>query len=825
MLKNYLISALRNLKKHGIYTVINIFGLAIGLSLCLIVVGNIVYELSFEDIHKNKKSIYRVNGSYRLKPDEKLDIIRRFGGSDEYEITHIHSAKTMGTMGKAIADGIPEVESAAVFRIKRIDNLKIDNERFLIKDKYAGQAYAHHNIMIFADPHYFQVFSFTLIQGSPSAMDEPFTVFISEKARGEYFPGQNPIGKVVRINDRFECRIAGILRDIPQNTQLKTDFIVSYSTLDRIGEDIQAWNFYGSDYVYLLLRKDALPGAVEEKLPGFASNLLESSTAANYTLSLQPLKKVYFSSLLSNRQNELDPMGEVSVIIAMGIVALFVLVQAVANFINLATARTAERTREVGIRKVFGAYRKQLIAQFLGESIIITFISLIVSIGLYELFKISVQDSLPRQMFVDFYSSPWMMAAVAALLVLVGVAAGFYPALYLSRFSPLTILQTKTSVKSTKSLLRKCLVVFQFGITAVFILCAIVIYRQTHFLLGINLGFDKENIVVFDFDGENTVENCQLVKNEILRKTDAVSATVSNSPPGRRGYSFYGFYTGEERLDENRITVKLFDTDYDFLNVFNLKIAQGREFDQNSPADINHALLITETGAKALDADNPVGYRLYGKDKFYEIVGVVEDFQGTTLDYYYKPISLIRLRPDAAKILSVKLPQGDIKKSLNEIGRVWETTLPGEPFIYSFLDEEIDRNYSELRGQMKMFFALSLLTIAIACLGIFGLVSYTAARRTREIGIRKILGASVQGIVAALSKEFIILIAIANVLAFPIAYLMMKDFLQYYPFRISVGVGTFAFAALMTIALALTAAGYNSVKAAAANPVESLRYE
>jgi len=433
MINNYLKIAFRNLRRHKLYTSINIFGLAVGLALCLIIVGNISYELSFEENHENLHNIYRLNSNY-------------ISGEEE-----IYSAAVMAPLGPVIMDELSEVEKAAVFRISNLQVLEIDDERIKVVDPYRNAAYAHHKNIIFAKPDFLDVFSMPLIQGNPrSALAEPFSMLITEKAALEYFETPNPVGGSVLINDRFECQVVGILKDIPQNTQIYCDFMVSYSTLDRIGENTKSWSEFGTDYVYLLLSETAEPLDVESKLPAILKNHLDTEEAGKYTFSLQPLKDIYFTSLSSMRQNELNPMGEPSVIFAYGIVALFILLQAIANFINLSTARSADRMREVGVRKVFGAFRWHLIRQFLGESVIIAFFAMLIGIVAYEVFKVQISELLPREMLIDCYKSPTMLLSVIALIAIVGIIAGYYPALYLSKFKPVAILQGKSSIKSSK---------------------------------------------------------------------------------------------------------------------------------------------------------------------------------------------------------------------------------------------------------------------------------------------------------------------------------------------------------------------------------------
>jgi hypothetical protein len=482
--------------------------------------------------------------------------------------------------------------------------------------------------------------------------------------------------------------------------------------------------------------------------------------------------------------------------------------------------------KEVGVRKVLGAAKSHLVRQYLGESVLIAIASMVLGILTYEVFKIYIQESLPREMMADVYRDPMMFLYIFGLIVIVGILGGYYPALYLSRFQPIAILQNKGKAKSSKSLLRKSLVVFQFGVAAVFIFCTTVIVRQTNYISSIELGFETENVMVIDFEGEAAADSCRLFKNDVLNSGRVQAASMTSIPPGASRYAYHAFYTTEERIDEDRMVVKLFDTDHDFIDMFGLEVVQGRAFSPDIPADAANSIMITESAAKELDRGNPVGTMLYRSDEdFYEIIGVVKDFHGTALDFGYRAALALRINPERYQNLCVKLPPGDPTESVAALRETWDRSFPGAPLEYEFLSDIIDENYEEGRSQSNMFGVLALFTIAIGCLGIFGLVSYTAEQRTKEIGIRKVLGATVGNIVSLLSREFVILVVIANVIAFPIGYLLMSDFLRWQPFTISMGPGTYAFVAVVGLSCALITAGGKAIKAGLANPADSMRDE
>jgi putative ABC transport system permease protein len=807
MFRSYLRIAVRSLSRQRLYTSINIFGLAVGLAICLIVIGHLSYELSFEDCHKNRDRIWRVNLRY------------------QEEDSQIYSANVMPALGPALGEELPEVEKVALFRVLGNVNLKVGEESFIPQQEFMQAGYKHGGNVLCATPDFLDVFTFPLLQGNPeTVLSEPFSVIVTEKAVQKYFHGLDPIGQTVRLNDSLHCQITGVLRDVPENTQLYCEFIVSYSTLERMGQDIHSWEKNQDDYVYLLLNEGADWAGAEQKIPGIFQNYVSPEEFSKYSFELQQLENIYFNIYGSGRWGDLNPGGESSMIWTLAITALAVLLIAITNFVNLSTARSANRMKEVGVRKVFGAFRTNLVRQFLGESFVITSVSFLIGLAIYEVFKHSITSSLPREAFADFYNNWMMLLFLMGLLVAVGVLAGYYPALYLSRFKPIAVLQSKSSSRSSKSFLRKALVVFQFAIAIGFVCCTIIIFKQFDFVSNAELGFQRENILILNFEGDDAADKCMLMKSEILSTNRVLSATAANTPPGRRSWNSYGFYTDETR--EEMKTADTYLADYDFMSTFDLKIAKGRGFSVDYPADVDHGIIINESFVKDLNLDNPIGHKLYGgEDVFYEVIGVVEDFHGSPMDYSYKPFTVIMLRPEQCFTVSILLPPDDIAGSLAAIEATWEKTLPGETFDYSFLDEEISHNYDSDKGIMKLMAVLSGLTIAIACLGVLALVSFSAEQRTKEIGIRKVLGASVSGIVMLLSKEFIVLIAIATAFAWPLAYLAMTDFLNEFALRVNIGVDTFIMTAVLAIAIALFTASFQAIRAAQANPVNAIQHE
>ena len=400
MFRHYVKTSVRALLRKPMYTVINVVGLAVGLALALVVLGHVSHEVSFEDFHVNKDRIHRIEGRYVSEDDD------------------FRSAAVMAPLGHAMVAETPEVERAAVFRVRRITSVRVGEERRRIKDEYEGACYAHHKKVIFADPDYLRVFTFPLLEGDPqAALTEPFSVLITQRAAEEYWPGKDPMGQMIRINDDLDCRVTGILENIPQNTQLYCDFIISYATLERVDEDIRSWTKFGTDYAYLLLKERADPEVVAAKIPSVVAAHMPPEELSKYSFKLKPLKKIYFSVYTDWNRGEIYPAGEASMIYTLLIVAAFIVLQAVANFVNLSTAKAADRMKEVGVRKVLGAFRTQLARQFIGESLIISLAAGGIGLILYELFRSQVYSYLPRKMFADFYGNPLMILGAIGVIV------------------------------------------------------------------------------------------------------------------------------------------------------------------------------------------------------------------------------------------------------------------------------------------------------------------------------------------------------------------------------------------------------------------------
>jgi putative ABC transport system permease protein len=485
--------------------------------------------------------------------------------------------------------------------------------------------------------------------------------------------------------------------------------------------------------------------------------------------------------------------------------------------------------KEVAVRKTFGAQRRQLIYQFLGESIVVTVVALLIGLAVAEVLGWGLSSLVPVVHMSNPFTDPSLLIAVLLLTLLVGLAAGFYPAIVLSRFQPTKIFQKRAENRAGRSWLRKGLVVFQFILSILFVLSTVINQQQANLVNSMDLGFDKNNMMVLRFDGDDPYGECQLFKSEIVGSGSVISAAATDHRMGTRRWT-WAFNPNPGTTDSTILRVKRYEVDHDFISTFDVELLAGRNFSPNRPEDVDHAILISESLIEDLELGDPIGYTMYlmEDERTYEVVGVVENFLGTSVNWSYGrggAHSILRYEPNECRYLNVKLPDNDISGSIATISNKFGELFPGRDFNYTFLDEEIQAEYSELNEMVRVFGVLAAISIAVACLGIFGLVSYSARQKTREIGIRRVLGASVASIVKLLGKEYLILIIVANVIAWPSAYWLNGLWLQEYAFRVELGIVTFISGGFLTLVLALLTTTGQSLKAARMNPVDTLRHE
>jgi len=806
MFKNYLKIAVRNLRKYKAYSVINISGLAIGMACCILSLLFVQQELSYDKFHEHAGQIYRVT--------TKL--------SNPVAGWETHYAATSFPVAPALKRDYPEVTDAV--RIYRSDRSLVGyEEKRFYEDRF-----------FFADSTIFEVFSFPLLKGNPrTALKEPYSVVITEEMAKKYFGDDNPLDRALVLDNQHTFKVTGILKNLPRHSQLQFEFLASYITLsDIIGKDKleTGWFIFFPNYTYLRLPKGYPPEQLAEKLPKLVDTYMGAQLKSNgnsCALSLQPLADVH---LAQNLENELETNGDVGYIYIFSGIAFIILLVACINFMNLATARSSKRAKEVGMRKVLGAYRLQLIKQFIGESLLISFVALLCAIALAELLRPLFTALIGKILSMD-YSHNWLaLLGFLTITLFVGIVSGSYPALFLSRFAPVEVLKGKSKTGSAGLLLRRGLVVVQFAVSVIFIVGALVVYQQMHYLKSKKLGFNKEQLITITIPSAAVQQKCAAMKAQFFQLPGVENVTASSSSPGSGVRMMPVRAEGAEEKDA--LISSIFMVDRDFIRTFGIELAAGRDFSTDFPADDNEAFILNEAAVSQWgweSADQAIGkkFELLWNDKAVksgEIIGVMKNFHFKSLRDKIGPV-VLHLSSARIGAVSVRIRPENIPTTIGSLEQKWHELVSNTPFEYSFLDDNFARLYQAEEKLGRIFKVFSILAIFIACLGVFGLISFATEQRTKEIGIRKVLGATVAGIVHLLSKEFMKLVFAANFIAWPIAYYAMNKWLQNFAYRVELDWWIFVLAGGLALLIALLTVSAQAIKAALANPVDSLRYE
>ena len=806
MFKNYLKIALRNLKRYKGFSFINIAGLAIGIACCLLILLLVREEFSFDRFHEYRDQIYRVITQH----------------PDQFYMGKDFMAVTPAPLAPAIMAEFPEVIKAT-----RIDSsneviISYQNKRFYEDGFY------------WTDSHFFDVFSFPLLRGDQSkALSEPYSVIISERMAHKYFSDEDPIGKIIALNNKYDFIVTGIMKDVPRSSHLQFDFLAPLITLSRIREQedfLEGWGNY-SYYTYFLLQKGYSPEDLEKKFPAFVEKYLgdrfrqRRQRDPSYQASrffLQPLKRIH---LYSNLNFEITPNADIRQIYLLSALALVTLLIACINYMNLATARSASRAKEVGMRKVVGAERRQLIRQFLGESILFCFIAVLLAAVLVELVLPAFNSLIGKSISFHFYHNWEFFIGLISLALVVGIISGSYPAFFLSTFRPVTVLRGSYGAEEKGSLLRKILVIFQFAASIVLVISTIIIYSQIEYIRNKKLGFNREQIVALPVKDRELRQNHEPLKNELLQNPSILGCTASTWLPNNIRTNV-GDTTWDGMEEGTELQVYLLEADHDFIDVFGVELVEGRNFSREFPTD-NQAYIINETARKIFGWEKALGKRFgFRREEVGtgQVIGVVKDFHFLSLHQEMQPLT-IHLTENWMSYLSVKISTENIPRTIGFLKESWQKFSPNHPFDYFFLDGDFEKMYRSEMRLGKIFASFTALAIFIACLGLFGLASFTSEQRTKEIGVRKVLGASVSNIVILLSKEFSKWIFVASLIAWPVAYYAMSRWLQSFAYRISVGIWIFLLATILALLVAMATVSFKAIKAALANPVEALRYE
>ena len=809
MFSNFLKTAWRNLLKNKVFSVINILGLAIGLSCFLLISMYVLDELSYDKYNDKSARIYRVHSDIR------------FGGSD------LILPVSPDIMGATLKKDYPEIEE--------FTRLYTSGGSKLIRK---GTQFINENAVGHADSTIFKVFTLPVLSGDPNtALNEPNTVVITESTAKKYFGNTNAVGKTIETNDNTSTvyKVTAVIKDIPTNSHFNFDFIFS---MDNVEYD---WNNYLSHnfFTYLLLKPGASYKVMEAKFPQYidkyvlpqAGKVMEIKSMKDFEkggnkleYTLIPLEKIH---LYSNRPFDMSPGGNIQYVYIFSAVALFILLIACINFMNLATARSANRAREVGIRKVLGTGKRQLIAQFLSESTFMTLLAMSIAVLIATLVLPLFNQMSSKSLTIQTLFSGKYLPILIALPVLVGLIAGSYPAFFLSAFQPIQVLKGKLNLGSKSGGLRSALVVIQFSISIVLMICTIVVFRQLNYIQTKNLGFNKDQVFIIN-DAYALDKNADAFKNDMLQVPGVRSGTFSGFlPVSSSSRNDRTFFMSAVPDAKNGLNMQIWRIDYDYFNTLGLEVAKGRSFSRDFGSD-STALIINETTARLMGDPDPIGKKIYSLNDeqqviSYDIIGVVKNFHFETLRNNIGPLCFKLGRSTA--LLSFKVEAERIPQIVKQAESKWKAMAPGMPFNHRFLDDSFDDMYRVEQRVSNIALTFAILAIIVACLGLFGLASFISEQRTKEIGIRKVLGLSMEGIVKLLSKDFVKLVLIAFVIASPVAWYFMNRWLQDFAFRVDIAWWVFGLAGMLALAIALLTVSYQAIKAALTNPVKSLRAE
>jgi len=790
MFKTYLLIAFRNIKKYIGYSFINIAGLSICTSCCILILLYIQHEFSFDKFHNNANNIYRVVQQQEGK---------NFQGKDCFN-------SIPAVLAPTVKKELPDVLS--ISRLKKYERVV----------KYHDLIYSEKRFL-YAEPSFLEIFAFPVIMGNPkTALTEPNTVMITQRMAKKYFGNELPIGKVINVNGE-DYRITGVLENIPDNSHFKFDFLASFRTLISTWNDNQLNSWQNSSvYTYLLLSEKSDIESFNEKLLKYNTKSFDGYSTRFF---VQPLTKIH---LYSDIAFEIEPTNDIRYIYLFSTIVFFILIIACFNYTNLAVARSTTRVKEVGIRKVVGASRSILLIQFLGESFIFAFSSLFLSLIIVKMFLPTFNTIVERSVEFNLLTNWHILLALLGIAVVVGFFSGIYPAIFMSSFHPIKILKGDANLHSKRSqLFRNSLIIMQFIVSIVIFICALTINNQVHFIKESRLGFESENIISLHLMRKDLSQNYPAFKTELLKHSQISDITSSYHLPmeidNSINISKSAISTYQTRTEENFKTMVTW-VDYNFIDFYKIEISQGRNFSEEFSTDLQGALLLNETSVKSIGMDDPIGVRFGDK----KVIGIVKDFHFAPLHFRIRPLAVI-LSPDEFRYIAVKLDSNNISNTITFIEEKWKEFFPDTPFEYSFLNVTINNMY---RGEQKLsqiFELITFITLLLSYLGLFGIVSFSIGRKTKEIGIRKVFGGSVFCIVRYLIKEFFALVLTGYLIAVPIAFYSMDKWLQNFSYRINIGINIFIVSGLIALFITLLSISYQTIKAARVNPVESLRYE
>ncbi len=808
LIRNYFRSTLRTISKNKVYSFLNIMGLALGIAACLFILQYVSYERSYDQFHEHKDDLFRV----------RYQIIRN--GALE-----VDCAAAVPRVGPFMKEKMPEVIDFA--RVYPMSGVVTFNDVQFREER-----------MFMSDPSFLRMFSFPLIEGSVDGLADPNKVVISKRAAQKYFSGEEAIGKMLEVDGEHRVEVVGVAEDVPDNSHIKFDFLVSYETLnnetrneDGSAASETAWGWYDFN-TYVLLK----PGTdVSDFNARFREFLWEElgerfkERNSHVEFPLQPITEIHlYSDLL--QESEPEEQGDGNAVAFLTIIAFFILLIAWINYVNLSTARSIERSREVGVRKTLGATRRQLIFQFLTESFLLNLIALFIALVIVVLGIGYFNQLTDSNLHLGFLSDQTFWLTLFSVLLLGSVLAGLYPAFVLSAFRPASVLKGRLTAHLSGNGLRKALVIFQFAASVTLIASTMIVYQQLKYMQNLDLGFDmKETLVVEGpdvFSVDSLFESAnKAFKNEISKKASIRHISASSNVPGDEIFWTNGIKREEESDDKFKIIYNV-GIDYDYFGAYDIKFLAGRNYSEAHSTD-TAALILNQAGIQYLgfqSAEEAIGEKVtfWGRPK--TIVGVVDDYNQMSAKTKVSPIAF-PLAPRAASYYTIKLGDDDYQSAFNEVQSTYQAFFPGNPFDYFFLDEFFNRQYANERNFSRVFTLFAAFAIFVACLGLFGLASFSTLKRSKEIGVRKILGANVPNIVQLLSGEYLWLILLANLVAWPAIYFIMSAWLNNFASRITLSLPIFVISASMVLVIALATVSYQIISVAIANPVEAIKNE
>ena len=746
MFQNYLKIALRNLLKYKTYSFVNLAGLATGLASCMLIMGYIYNELSYDKFHERADRIFRITTELSFPENERK------------------MATTSAPLAEELQKAYPEIENTVRFW----------RQGSRIPVQYEDKEFFEENYL-FADQTVFDVFSFPMTRGNPkTALEAPSSAVITERLAKKYFGDVDPLDKVLRLNDRNDYKVTGVLQNVPENSHLAFDMLLSFESLYVNNQASVARRGNFRYHTYILLKEKANQAELERKFPHFVQQFfgMTEEQASNFHFVLQPLSSIH---LHSNLNREISGNSDIKYVYIFSVIAFSILLIAMVNFMNLATARSATRSLEVGLRKVLGAEKRKLIQQFLGESIIFCLLALGVALLFVELAGPYFSTLTGSKLHLGYLELPWLVPGLIGLALVVGLFAGSYPAFFLASFKPLQVMKGGLKAGKAKARLRRILVVAQFAVSIVLIIFSLIAFSQLNFMRSKKLGFNKEQVIVMSLRGSINLSALAPSKELLKSHSGVLSVAASSHVPGlfynTVGYLPEGF--------EQAILMKLINIDHDFIPTLGMEMAAGRNFSEVLASDPG-SIIINETAAKLIGWDDPVGKKIrhdYGKGEVTRtVIGIVKDFNFASLHKKIEPL-YISNETGWLTALSIRVSPERISETLDFVKKTWNDFLPNRAFDYFFLDDSFDSQYRADERLSRLFAYFAIFAIFIACLGLFGLASFTAEQRTKEVGVRKVLGATVVNVVTLLSKDFVKLVLLANLIAWPLAWLAINRWL------------------------------------------------